>query len=136
MKYFLAKSDPLTYSFDDLEVDGKTVWDGVKNAQAQQAIRAMQNGDCVLCYHSLGQAAIVGWGYVEGEVWVDAHNPKMSVFTYKYGGRLTKPMTLTEIKESGLFPDFALVRQSRLSTMAVPKEFVSWLKKRAKDFKP
>lgn len=136
MKYFLAKSDPLTYSLDELERDGKTVWDGVKNAQAQQAIRAMQDGDCVICYHSLGQAAIVGWGYVEGAVRVDANDPKMSVFNYKFGGRLANSVTLSEIKETGLFPEFALVRQSRLSTMAVPKEFVSWLKKRAKDFKP
>ncbi|MCX6614317.1 MAG: EVE domain-containing protein [Acidobacteria bacterium] len=126
MKYFLAKSDPLTYSIDDLERDGKTAWDGVKNAQAQQAIRTMEDGDCVICYHSQGQAAIVGWGYVEGAVWVDAADPKMSVFTYRFA----------EIKESGLFSDFALVKQSRLSTMAAPKEFVNWLKKRAKEFKP
>lgn len=136
MKYFLAKSDPLTYSIDDLERDGKTAWDGVKNAQAQQAIRTMEDGDCVICYHSQGQAAIVGWGYVEGAVWVDAADPKMSVFTYRFAGKLRTPVTLTEIKESGLFSDFALVKQSRLSTMAAPKEFVNWLKKRAKEFKP
>ena len=136
MKFFLAKSDPLTYSIEDLERDRKTTWDGVKNAQAQQAIRTMQDGDCVICYHSQGQAAIVGWGYVEGSVWVDAHDPKMSVFTYRFAGKLKTPVTLTEIKNSGLFADFALVKQSRLSTMAAPKEFVSWLKKQAKDFKP
>ncbi len=136
MKFYLAKSDPLTYSIEDLERDGKTVWDGVKNAQAQQAIRTMQDGDCVICYHSQGQAAIVGWGYVEGSVWVDAQDPKMSVFTYRFAGKIKTPVTLTEIKNSGLFADFALVKQSRLSTMAAPKEFVSWLKKQAKDFKP
>lgn len=136
MKFYLAKSDPITYSLDELESDGKTVWDGVKSAQAQQAIRCMQDGDCVICYHSQGQAAIVGWGYVEGDVWVDAKDAKMSVFLYRFGGRLTEPVGLKEIKASGLFQDFALVKQSRLSTMAVPKEFVAWLKKRSKSFKP
>ena len=136
MKYYLAKSDPVTYSLDDLERDGKTVWDGVKNAQAQQAIRLMQDGDCVICYHSQGQAAVVGWGYVEGSVWVDAADPKMSVFTYRFGGKLKTPVTLNEIKSTGLFADFALVKQSRLSTMAAPKDFVSWLKKRAREFMP
>ena len=136
MKFYLAKSDPITYSLDELERDGKTVWDGVKNAQAQQAIRSMEDGDCVICYHSQGQAAIVGWGYVEGNVWVDAKDAKMSVFQYRFGGRLAEPVSLREIKESGLFSDFSLVRQSRLSTMPVPKEFVDWLKKRAKTFKP
>jgi predicted RNA-binding protein with PUA-like domain len=136
MNYFLAKSDPEEYSIDELERDGETAWTGVRNAQAQQAIRAMKDGDCVICYHSLGQSMVVGWGYVKGEVWVDATDPKMSVFQYRFGGRLAKPISLAEIKASGLFADFALVRQSRLSTMPVPKTFVTWLKKQAKDFKP
>lgn len=136
MKYFLAKSDPVEYSISDLERDGETDWTGVKNAQAQMAIREMKDGDCVICYHSQGEAAIVGWGYVKGNVWVDAADPKMSVFRYRFGGRLKSPVTLMEIKGTGLFGEFALVRQSRLSTMAAPKEFVSWLKKRAKEFRP
>ena len=136
MKFYLAKSDPVTYSLNELERDGKTVWDGVKNAQAQQAIRCMEDGDCVICYHSQGQAAVVGWGYVEGDVWVDAEDAKMSVFLYRYGGRLSEPIGLKQIKASGLFQDFALVKQSRLSTMAVPKEFVAWLKKESTSFKP
>lgn len=136
MKFFLAKSDPEEYSIDDLERDGVTDWTGVKNAQAQIAIRKMEDGDCVICYHSQGQASIVGWGYVEGALWTDAENPKLTVFRYRFGGRLKEPVTLTEIKQTGLFADFALVRQSRLSTMEAPKEFVQWLKKRAREFKP
>jgi predicted RNA-binding protein with PUA-like domain len=136
MTYYLAKSDPTEYSITDLERDGATDWTGVKNPQAQQAIRAMRDGDCVICYHSQGESSIVGWGYVEGSVWVDPKDPKMSVFKYRFGGRLKRPISLTEIKATGLFPDFLLVRNSRLSTMAVPKEFVSWLKKQAKEFRP
>ncbi len=136
MNYFLAKSDPSEYSLDDLEREGQTAWTGVKNAQAQQAIRAMKDGDCVICYHSMGQATVVGWGYVVGDVYPDPDHPKLSVFQYRFGGRLAQPVSLTQIKESGLFADFALVRQSRLSTMPVPKEFVKWLKQQARDFRP
>ncbi|WP_031498518.1 EVE domain-containing protein [Bryobacter aggregatus] len=136
MKFYLAKSDPLTYSFDDLERDGKTVWDGVKNHQALQAIRLMKDGDCVVCYHSQGQAAIVGWGYVEGDARPDPNDPKLAVFTYRFGGRLAAPVTLHQIKATGLFPDFQLVRNSRLSTMALPPDFVAWLRKTATSFKP
>lgn len=136
MQFFLAKSDPKEYSILDLARDGETDWTGVRNAQAQQAIRAMKPGDCVICYHSQGEASVVGWGYVEGEIWPDPENPKFSVFLYRYGGSLAKPVSLTQIKESGLFQDFALVRQSRLSTMAAPQAFVAWLKKQAKDFRP
>ncbi len=59
-KYFLAKTDPETYSFNDFEKEKKTVWDGVKNAQALQAIRAMEKGDLVFIYHSVKDAAVVG----------------------------------------------------------------------------
>jgi predicted RNA-binding protein with PUA-like domain len=136
MNYFLAKSDPSEYSLDDLERDGQTAWTGVKNAQAQQAIRAMKDGDCVICYHSTGQAKVVGWGYVAGDVYPDPENPKLSVFQYRFGGRLAQPVSLTQIKESGLFGDFALVRQPRLSTMPAPMEFVKWLKQQRRDFRP
>ncbi len=136
MNYYLAKSEPSTYSIGELERDGKTVWDGVKNAQALQAIRLMADGDCVLFYHSEGVSAIVGWGYVEGPVRAEAEDAKLAIFTMKFGGKFASPVTLKEIKASGKFEDFALVRQSRLSTMAVPAAFVAWLKKAARDFKP
>ncbi len=136
MRFFLAKSDPSEYSLSDLERDQITDWTGVRNPQAQIAIRSMQDGDCVICYHSQGEAAIVGWGYVSGNVFSDPENPRLSVFRYRYGGKLSQPVTLSEVKASGLFADFALVRQSRLSTMPVPPEFVKWLKKQARDFRP
>ena len=67
MAYFLAKTEPGAYSIDDLERDGETVWDGVKNAAALLAIRAMQPGDIVLIYHSGGESAIVGTAEVISE---------------------------------------------------------------------
>jgi predicted RNA-binding protein with PUA-like domain len=130
MKYFLAKTEPDSYSIDDLERDKKTTWDGVKNPQAVRAIREMQPGDRVFIYHSGGASAIVGWATVAAGPRDDPKNPKSAVVDLEFGGRLDPPVTLGEIKESKEFEDWALVRQSRLSTMAVPDKFVKWIKAR------
>jgi predicted RNA-binding protein with PUA-like domain len=128
MAYFLAKTEPGTYSIGDLERDGETVWDGVKNAAALLAIRAMQPGDIVLIYHSGGESAIVGIAEVISKPRPDTNVPKSWVADVRYRGRVAPPVTLRQVKESGKFADFALVRQSRLSTMAVPQAFIDWLR--------
>ena len=130
MKYFLAKSEPETYSIDDLRRDKKTVWDGVKNPQAVRAIREMRPGDRVFIYHSGGVSAVVGWASVSSEPRDDPKNPKSAVVELAFGGGLDPPATLADIKQSKEFEDWALVRQSRLSTMAVPEKFVKWMKVR------
>src|SRR2546421_1259032 len=127
MAYFLAKTDPATYSIDDLEGDGTTTWDGVRNAAALQAIRAMRPGDEVLIYHSQGESAIVGLARVMSEPRPDPNDSKSWVVDIAFVRRFDTPVTLHEIKESHLFDDWKLVRQSRLSTMSVPDTFVSWL---------
>src|SRR5205809_887267 len=76
MAYFLAKTDPKTYSIDDLERDRTTVWDGVRSAAALLAIRAMHPDDEVLIYHSQGEAAIVGLAQVVSEPRPDPNDPK------------------------------------------------------------
>ena len=130
MKYFLAKTDPETYSIDDLTRDGTTVWDGVHNAQAIQAIREMQPDDLILIYHSGGHAAIVGLAGVTSEPHPDpqAKDGKSWVVDFKFVQKYDTPITLSEIKSSHLFDDWSLVRQGRLSTMTVPANFVEWLK--------
>ena len=65
--YFLAKTDPETYSAEQLEREGETVWDGVKNPQALRAIREMKTGDRVFLYHSMGDPAIVALAEVAGD---------------------------------------------------------------------
>ncbi len=130
MKYFLAKTDPETYSIDQFEREKKTVWDGVKNPQALRAIRDMRPGDRVFLYHSGGDAAVVGLVKVVSEPRPDPKNPKLTVIDLEFLSRLDPPTTLREIKESGLFSDWALVRQGRLSTMAAPESFVAWMKKK------
>lgn len=130
MAYFLAKTDPDSYSIDDLERDRETVWDGVRNAQALQAIREMRPGDNVLIYHSQGQAAIVGLARVVSEPRPDPKDNKSWVVDVAFVGRFAQPVTLREIKESHLFDDWKLVRQGRLSTMSVPENVVEWLKEK------
>ena len=130
MPYFLAKTDPDTYSIDHLERDKKTVWDGVTNAQAVRAIREMRPGDRVFVYHSGGVSGIVGMASVESEPRPDPKNAKSAVVDLAFRGRLDPPTTLAEIKQSGKFADWSLVRQGRLSTMAAPEKFVAWMKGR------
>ena len=130
MTYYLAKTDPETYSVDDLEREGRTVWDGVKNPQALRAIAAMKAGDRVFIYHSMGEAAIMGLAKVASEPRPDPKHPKLTVVELEFLRRLRTPVTLREIKESGMFNDWALVRQSRLSTMMAPENFVAWVREK------
>jgi predicted RNA-binding protein with PUA-like domain len=130
MNYFLAKTDPETYSIDDLKHDQRTVWDGVTNAQAVRAIREMRPGDRLFIYHSGGASAVVGMAVVRSEPRDDPKNPKSALIDLEFRGRLDPPVTLAEIKQSRQFEDWALVRQGRLSTMAAPEKFVTWMRAR------
>lgn len=130
MNYFLAKTDPETYAIDQFEREKKTVWDGVRNPQALRAIREMHPGDVVFLYHSGGDSAVVGLAKVASEPRPDPKSPKLTVVDLEYAGRLEPPTTLHEIKQSGKFSDWALVRQGRLSTMSAPGTFVEWMRKR------
>ncbi len=126
-RYFLAKTDPDTYPVEHLERDGRTVWDGVRNPQALKAIREMKTGDRVFIYHSMGEAAIVAVAEIVADGRPDPKDPKLAVADFQFLFRVEPPVTLKDIKATGLFPDWSLVRQSRLSTMTVPDEFVDWI---------
>lgn len=130
MSFFLAKSEPTVYSIDHLAKDHKTVWDGVTNPQAVRAILSMKTGDKVFIYHSGGISAIVGLAKVVKDGRPDPKNPKSAVVDLEFAAKLDPPTTLAEVKASKMFEQFALVRQSRLSTMAVPQEFVEWVQVR------
>ena len=130
VNYFLAKTEPTVYSIDDLERDGSTIWDGIKNPQALQAVRSMRPGDRVFIYHSGGESQIVGIAEVTSDPVPDPKNEKSWVARLKFLRKLDTPVTLAETKQSGLFNDWALVRQGRLSTMAVPEKFVEWMRDR------
>ena len=132
MAWFLAKTDPETYSIDELERERKTTWDGVTNPQAVRAIRSMKPGDRVFIYHSGGVSGIVGTATVRSEPRDDPKNPKSAVVDLEFTRRLDPPATLAEIKQSKQFDDWSLVRQGRLSTMSAPEKFVEWIRTRYK----
>lgn len=130
MTYFLAKTDPESYSLDQFERDHRTVWDGVRNPQAVRTIQQMQPGDDVLIYHSMTDKAIVGLARVISEPRPDPDDSKSWVVELEFARRIEHPVTLQEIKDTHLFDTWSLIRQSRLSTTDVPDAVVAWLKEK------
>ena len=130
MNYYLAKTEPLVYSIDNLRQDKRTTWDGIRNPQALAAVRRMRPGDRVFIYHSGGHSAVVGLAQVLSESRPDPKDPKLAVIDVAYVAHLEPATALADIKASGLFSDWSLVRQSRLSTMEAPTAFVEWMRKR------
>jgi predicted RNA-binding protein with PUA-like domain len=129
MKYFLAKTDPSTYSIEDLEKDMQTTWDGVHNPTAVLFLKQMQKGDRVVLYHSQGEASIVGLAEVAGNSRPDPNDAKTWLVDFKYLRTFVEPrITLKQIKATNKFNDIRLVRQGRLSTMDLPDKFVQYLK--------
>jgi predicted RNA-binding protein with PUA-like domain len=132
-KLFLAKTDPETYSIKDLAKDQITNWDGVHSNPALLVIRAWEIGDLVLVYHSQGQAKIMGLMEIIGNPVKDENDPRPSWYAkVKFLQEFTEEnqVSLKEIKNSGLFNDWLLVRQGRLSTMTCPDNFIYWFQKR------
>ena len=130
MQYFLAKTDPENYSILDFEKEKQTTWSGVRNAQAVAALKAMKKGDKVFIYHS-GEGSIVGLASVIGNSRPDIKDERSWLVDFKFIKKFKEPfVNLRQIKETNLFNNFALVRQGRLSTMAVQENCVDWLKKK------
>lgn len=122
MNYWLVKTEPGEYSFDDLVKAKREVWDGVRNAAALQFIRQMKKGDRVLVYHSGKDKSAVGIAEVVKGAYPDPEqdDEKLVVVDLKPIERLPNPVTLASIKADKAFADFHLVRISRLSIMPVP----------------
>jgi len=120
MNWFLAKTDPDTYSIDDFVAEGETLWDGVHNNAAMLFIQQMKPGDQVYIYESMSTKSIVGIATVTGEPFLNTADPRRSwAVRMKLDKKYTKTLSLADIKSNELFADFALVRQSRLSVMPV-----------------
>jgi len=126
--YWIVKTEPSSYSYDRLEKERRTVWDGVKNAVALKNIRAMRKGDLAMVYHTGDEKRIVGLAKVVSDPYPDpkAGDPSLVVVDLEAAGRLKRPVTLAEIKADPAFKDLALVRQGRLSV--VPVEERLWQK--------
>ncbi len=132
--YWLLKTEPSVYSFDNLEADGTTVWDGVSSNAALKNIREMKKGDKAIIYHSGDDKAMVGLAEITSAPFPDPkqNDPKLVVFELKAGKRLKRSVPLSEIKAEKSFADFALVRIPRLSVMPVTEKQCEKLMKMAK----
>ncbi len=124
MKRWLMKTEPNEYSFQDLQKDVRTVWDGVKASGALKNMRTMQQGDKVLIYHTGKERAAVGTGSVVRAAYPDPEqqDERNLVVDIAAGESLAKPVKLADIKKSNLFPDWDLVRLPRLSIVPVSEK--------------
>ena len=124
MNYWLVKSEPSTYSWDQLVKDGSTVWDGVRNYAARLHLRAMKKGDQVFFYHSNEGVEIVGIATVIKEHYQDPTTVDTNwvAVDLKPLKKLKKPVTLEQIKKDKRLKDMVLVRISRLSVSPVTKK--------------
>lgn len=124
MAYWLVKSEPHTWSWDDQVKDGVTFWDGVRNYQARNNMKAMSIGDKAFFYHSGKERAIVGIVEVVKEFYPDPSDEsgKFGMVDFKAVKALDTPVTLAQIKAEDSLEDIALVRQSRLSVMPIKED--------------
>ena len=122
--HWLLKTEPSTYSWDDLEREKKAVWDGVSNPVALRNLAAMKPGDNALIYHTGGEKAVVGLAKVTKAAYPDpkAKDPKLLVVEVAPMRRLTRPVSLAAIKSDALFKESPLVRQGRLSVVSLNDE--------------
>jgi predicted RNA-binding protein with PUA-like domain len=121
--YWLLKTEPGEFSYDDLERLGRDRWDGVRSPAALKHLRAMRPGDLALIYHTGDERRIVGRCRVVSEPYPDPHggDGRLVVVDVEPAGRLARPLTLAEIKADPAFAGWELVRQGRLSVMPVPE---------------
>lgn len=124
MSYWLVKTDPDTYNWDDFEKEKKTSWDGIRNYAARNHMKAMKKGDTVLVYHSGGESEIKGVAKVTKEFYQDPTTTEVAWCSVELaaGKKLAKGITLSEIKKNSKLKDMVLVKISRLSVMPVTKE--------------
>jgi predicted RNA-binding protein with PUA-like domain len=130
-QHFLVKSEPYKFSFADLIRDGRAVWDGVRNYEARNNLRAMREGDLLLFYHSNEGKEVVGVAEVTRTAYPDATAPgeDWSVVEVKPCVALNKPVTLAAIRGEPKLKDMQLVRKSRISVVPVTRaEFTQLLK--------
>ncbi|NBX51724.1 EVE domain-containing protein [bacterium] len=119
MSYWLLKSDPETYSFQDLLKDGKTVWDGIRNAQARIYLKQMRPGDVAFMYHSQTDKEIVGTVRIVSTPYPDTKDAEWIAIDIVPLDVFSHPISLEQIKRDDVLKEMLLVKQSRLSTMPV-----------------
>jgi len=121
MDYWMVKSEPSSYSWEDFVKKGEDVWDGVRNYQARNFLRDMRLGDFVMFYHSGKEKAVVGLAEVSEESFPDPTNNDWLAVKLKVNSSLKNPVSLQTIKSEDALSDMLMLRQSRLSVMSLEK---------------
>ena len=123
MKYWLLKSEPDAWSWDNQVKEGASMWDGVRNYQARNNLKEMKKNDLCFFYHSVTERSIVGIVKVVKEYYPDPTDKtdRFVVVDVKATKKLKNPVSLDQIKENNKLKDIALVKQSRLSVMPLKK---------------
>ena len=131
MNYWLIKSEPNTYSYDDLVKKGKDHWDGVRNYAARNHMKAMKKGDLAFFYHSVDDKEIVGIAECVTEFYQDptTDDDRWVVVDFAPKQKLKKPVSLDEIKKEPALANMTLLRISRLSVQPVTKEEFDYILK-------
>ena len=131
MNYWLIKSEPNTYSYDDLVKKGKDHWDGVRNYAARNHMKAMKKGDLAFFYHSVDDKEIVGIAECVTEFYQDptTDDDRWVVVDFAPKQKLKKPVSLEEIKKEPALANMTLLKISRLSVQPVTKEEFDYILK-------
>ena len=126
MKYWLLKSEPEAWSWDNQVKEGASMWDGVRNYQARNNLKEMRKNDLCFFYHSVTEKSVVGIVKVVKEHYPDPTDKtgRFVVVDVKAINKLKNPVSLNHIKESKKLKNIALIKQSRLSVM--PIDYKSW----------
>src|ERR1043165_9869094 len=122
MNYWLVKTEPETYSLDDLSRDKKTTWDGVRNFQARSNLKAMKKGDIAFVYHTGEEKAVVGLAEITKEFFPDPKDKEWAAVEIGYKKKLKKSVPLSEVKAEKKLAQMHLVRAARLSVQPVTKD--------------
>ena len=124
MSYWLVKSEPDKYSWEQLLKNGRTYWDGVRNYQARNNLQTMKKGDTVLFYHSNNGLAVVGIARVVKEAYPDptTDDPRWVAVDLEPAETLKTPVSLRDMKKDKRLQNIALIKQGRLSVMPLTKE--------------
>lgn len=131
MAYWLFKQEPSTYSYQQLEKDGRTAWDGVANNLALKHLRAVKKGDRALFYHTGDEKQAVGIMEIVSDPYPDLKDKRLTIVDVRPAGKLARPVTLEQIKADHAFAGWELVRISRLSVMPVPEKLWNRIQKMA-----
>ncbi len=122
MNYWLLKTEPSTFSWDDLVKDKKAIWDGVRNFQARNNLKAMKKGDFAFIYHSMDGKAVIGIAEITREYYPDPKDKDWVAVDIKPIKKLKSPVELATVKKDKRLSNMVLVKNSRLSVQPVKNE--------------